>query len=176
MLKMFHFLWLQSCSWHPTGPPKAPHWLYDLLPLPTCPPSPGSWQLGSLFFQTLAFHSGGLLQGVQVFTWKIPEIKSYPGDRMNVSPGNQIMANIHHYQFIIIRLLDIFCCILATLALERMLGEATALLTFLHFHLALDWHLLNGLPEHSGECQWRWDLSHSCCQPWSKMSPHCWWI
>lgn len=33
MLEFFHFSWLQSCSWHPTGPPKAPHWLYDLLPL-----------------------------------------------------------------------------------------------------------------------------------------------
>ena len=81
MLEFFHFSWLQSCSWHPTGPPKAPHWLYDLLPLRhAAPPRPGSWQFGSLFFQTLAFHSGGLLQGVQVFTWKSLEIKSYRGE------------------------------------------------------------------------------------------------
>ena len=50
MLEFFHFSWLQSCSWHPTGPPKAPHWLYDFVTPPTCcPPRPGSWQFGFPF-------------------------------------------------------------------------------------------------------------------------------
>ncbi len=104
------------------------------------------------------------------------EIKSHWRNRMNecLEKGNQ-MVKIHH-QFMIISLLDIFGCI-ATLAFPES-SEATALSRFSRV-FALPWlKLAELLPWDAGigECQWRWDLSHSCCQPRTKMSPHCWFM
>ena len=108
------------------------------------------------------------------------EIKSHWRNRMNewmnecLEKVNQ-MAKIHH-QFMIISLLNIFGCI-ATLAFPES-SEATALSRFSRV-FALPWlTLAELLPWDAGigECQWRWDLSHSCCQPRTKMSPHCWFM